>query len=202
VCKSSLWGSIAYFSWDYYLDASIAIAALQNGPWRPPFVKSIPVGKTRNGMQFSCAVPNTRNATGTKEVWVCNTDEYAGEVWLTSVCFILLTSSKALTRFKKRTARRCWRSTKLLYKICTKWKLEMGVYMAYCWKLCCSLGYLMVLYVTKGGPSPSVNFISFPESDVCLQLRLTLHDYCIGSCRRIFFMLLFLAPSGEEHVLD
>nr|CAB3222858.1 rho guanine nucleotide exchange factor 17-like [Phallusia mammillata] len=55
----------------------------QKGRWDPAFLKAIPVSKNRNGMQLSCSSANTDAYSGLKEVWVCNTDDYVGEI-----CFL------------------------------------------------------------------------------------------------------------------
>ncbi|XP_077984576.1 rho guanine nucleotide exchange factor 17-like [Glandiceps talaboti] len=49
----------------------------------PQFLNPIPISKTRSGMQFSCASPS--HPTGIeeqREVWVCNSDGYVGQVCL------------------------------------------------------------------------------------------------------------------------
>ncbi|XP_076799492.1 uncharacterized protein LOC143444218 isoform X2 [Clavelina lepadiformis] len=57
----------------------------QRGRLVPAFMKAIPISKTRNGMQFSCAASNVDTSPGTREVWVCNTDGYVGQI-----CFLTL----------------------------------------------------------------------------------------------------------------
>ncbi|XP_055853604.1 rho guanine nucleotide exchange factor 17 isoform X2 [Episyrphus balteatus] len=48
----------------------------------PEFVTSIPIVKTRAGLQFTCAEPTLREP---KEVWVCNSDGYVGQVCVMSL---------------------------------------------------------------------------------------------------------------------
>ena len=59
---------------------SICFLVLQKSQWGPSLLKVIPISKTRNGMQFSCAASNVDTQPGTKEVWVCNTDGHVGQV--------------------------------------------------------------------------------------------------------------------------
>lgn len=47
----------------------------------PEFISSVPIRKTRAGLQFTCASPTLG---GQKDVWVCNSDGYVGQV-MTSV---------------------------------------------------------------------------------------------------------------------
>uniref|UniRef100_H2Y6B2 DH domain-containing protein n=1 Tax=Ciona savignyi TaxID=51511 RepID=H2Y6B2_CIOSA len=57
----------------------------QKSRWDPAFMKAIPISKTRNGMQFSCSAPNVETSPGTREVWVCNTDGYVGQICFLSI---------------------------------------------------------------------------------------------------------------------
>lgn len=43
----------------------------------PEFIASVPIRKTRSGLQFTCAA-STLSAQ--KDVWVCNSDGYVGQV--------------------------------------------------------------------------------------------------------------------------
>lgn len=43
----------------------------------PEFIASVPIRKTRSGLQFTCAA-STLGAQ--KDVWVCNSDGYVGQV--------------------------------------------------------------------------------------------------------------------------
>lgn len=56
-------------------------AALDHQPI-PEFVASIPIRKTRAGLQFTCAA-STLGAQ--KDVWVCNSDGYVGQVCVLSL---------------------------------------------------------------------------------------------------------------------
>lgn len=47
----------------------------------PDFLNLIPIRKTRSGLQFTCAAPTLGlNAHKLKDVWVCNSDGYVGQV--------------------------------------------------------------------------------------------------------------------------
>ena len=55
---------------------------------RPPpeFINSIPIRKTRSGLQFSCASPTLGyNQFGFRDIWVCNSDGYVGQVCVLSL---------------------------------------------------------------------------------------------------------------------
>ncbi len=43
----------------------------------PEFLSSVPIRKTRAGLQFTCASPTLGVQ---KDVWVCNSDGYVGQV--------------------------------------------------------------------------------------------------------------------------
>ncbi|XP_054270541.1 rho guanine nucleotide exchange factor 17 isoform X2 [Macrosteles quadrilineatus] len=47
----------------------------------PEFVASVPIRKTRAGLQFTCAAP----LLGSRDVWVCNSDGYVGQVCVLSL---------------------------------------------------------------------------------------------------------------------
>lgn len=50
---------------------------------RPPpeFLSPLPIRKTRAGLQFTCAAPTvTWNSQYLRDVWVCNSDGYVGQV--------------------------------------------------------------------------------------------------------------------------
>uniref|UniRef100_A0A8D9BUD0 Rho guanine nucleotide exchange factor 17 n=1 Tax=Cacopsylla melanoneura TaxID=428564 RepID=A0A8D9BUD0_9HEMI len=47
----------------------------------PEFVTPVPIRKTRAGLQFTCASP----ALGQRDVWVCNSDGYVGQVCVLSL---------------------------------------------------------------------------------------------------------------------
>ena len=47
----------------------------------PDLLSLIPIRKTRAGLQFTCAVPTLGlNSHNLKDVWVCNSDGYVGQV--------------------------------------------------------------------------------------------------------------------------
>ncbi|XP_076358964.1 uncharacterized protein LOC143251577 [Tachypleus tridentatus] len=55
---------------------------------RPPpeFLYPVPIRKTRAGLQFTCAAPTLGlNHFGLKDVWVCNSDGYVGQVCILSL---------------------------------------------------------------------------------------------------------------------
>ena len=50
---------------------------------RPPpeFLSPLPIRKTRAGLQFTCAAPTVVwNSKHLRDVWVCNSDGYVGQV--------------------------------------------------------------------------------------------------------------------------
>ena len=52
----------------------------------PDLFSLIPIRKTRAGLQFTCAVPTLGlNSHNLKDVWVCNSDGYVGQVLLTII---------------------------------------------------------------------------------------------------------------------
>lgn len=48
----------------------------------PEFVVSVPIRKTRAGLQFTCASPTLGIQ---RDVWVCNSDGYVGQVCVLSL---------------------------------------------------------------------------------------------------------------------
>ncbi|KAK0162159.1 hypothetical protein PV327_008520 [Microctonus hyperodae] len=46
----------------------------------PEFIGPLPIQKTRAGLQFTCAAPTIINGQGPRDVWVCNSDGYVGQV--------------------------------------------------------------------------------------------------------------------------
>lgn len=48
----------------------------------PEFVNSIPIRKTRAGLQITCAAPTLGPQ---RDVWVCNSDGYVGQVCVMSL---------------------------------------------------------------------------------------------------------------------
>lgn len=57
------------------------VASLERHPV-PEFLISIPIRKTRAGLQFTCAAPTLGSQ---KDVWVCNSDGYVGQVCVLSL---------------------------------------------------------------------------------------------------------------------
>ena len=51
----------------------------------PEFIGSLPIRKTRAGLQFTCAAPTLSNDQFVKDVWVCNSDGYVGQVCVLSL---------------------------------------------------------------------------------------------------------------------
>ncbi|XP_058793844.1 uncharacterized protein LOC131665757 isoform X2 [Phymastichus coffea] len=51
----------------------------------PEFVGPLPIRKTRAGLQFTCAAPTLANGQGARDVWVCNSDGYVGQVCVLSL---------------------------------------------------------------------------------------------------------------------
>nr|XP_012147901.1 PREDICTED: uncharacterized protein R02F2.2 isoform X1 [Megachile rotundata] len=51
----------------------------------PEFVGPLPIRKTRAGLQFTCAAPTLVNGQGSRDVWVCNSDGYVGQVCVLSL---------------------------------------------------------------------------------------------------------------------
>lgn len=52
----------------------------------PEFIFSLPIRKTRAGLQFTCASPTLGpNQFGFKDVWICNSDGYVGQVCVLSM---------------------------------------------------------------------------------------------------------------------
>lgn len=49
----------------------------------PELLATVPIRKTRAGLQFTCAAP-TLSENG-KDVWVCNSDGYVGQVCVLSL---------------------------------------------------------------------------------------------------------------------
>nr|KAF7427605.1 hypothetical protein H0235_007299 [Vespula pensylvanica] len=51
----------------------------------PEFVCSLPIRKTRAGLQLTCAAPTLSNGQEPCDVWVCNSDGYVGQVCVLSL---------------------------------------------------------------------------------------------------------------------
>uniref|UniRef100_A0A6A7FTN7 Rho guanine nucleotide exchange factor 17 isoform X3 n=1 Tax=Hirondellea gigas TaxID=1518452 RepID=A0A6A7FTN7_9CRUS len=62
----------------------LAMSADRRPP--PEFVNALPIRKTRAGLQFTCAASTLGlNAQSLKDVWVCNSDGYVGQVCVLSL---------------------------------------------------------------------------------------------------------------------
>lgn len=72
----------SYFSTIHFADVS--------GDRRlsPEFLTSVPIRKTRAGLQFTCAAASYNQ----QDVWVCNSDGYVGQV-----CILSLNPEPAVT---------------------------------------------------------------------------------------------------------
>lgn len=52
----------------------------------PEFLMPVPIRKTRAGLQFTCAAPTlTSMSNAPRDVWVCNSDGYVGQVCVLSL---------------------------------------------------------------------------------------------------------------------
>lgn len=62
----------------------LALSADRRPP--PEFLYPLPIRKTRAGLQFTCAAPTLGlNGAGFRDVWVCNSDGYVGQVCVLSL---------------------------------------------------------------------------------------------------------------------
>uniref|UniRef100_A0A336MM28 CSON002879 protein n=1 Tax=Culicoides sonorensis TaxID=179676 RepID=A0A336MM28_CULSO len=65
-----------------FTDAKQKLATSVEKHPTPEFISSVPIRKTRAGLQFTCASPTLG---GQKDVWVCNSDGYVGQVCVLSL---------------------------------------------------------------------------------------------------------------------
>lgn len=65
-----------------FTEAKQKLAALIERFQVPSFIASVPIRKTRAGLQFTCAAPTLGPQ---KDVWVCNSDGYVGQVCVLSL---------------------------------------------------------------------------------------------------------------------
>ncbi|XP_032453905.1 uncharacterized protein LOC100123336 isoform X2 [Nasonia vitripennis] len=73
-------------SWEEsFNEAKQKLAASTDRRPVPEFVGPLPVRKTRAGLQFTCAAPTLANGQGARDVWVCNSDGYVGQVCVLSL---------------------------------------------------------------------------------------------------------------------
>lgn len=63
------------------VEAKVQLAASVDKRPPPEFLYPVPIRKTRAGLQFTCAACTIGyNSFGYKDVWVCNSDGYVGQV--------------------------------------------------------------------------------------------------------------------------
>lgn len=63
-------------------EAKFKLLESENRKPPPEFVNAIPVRKmTRSGLQFTCASATT-GSLGHRDIWVCNSDGFLGQVYL------------------------------------------------------------------------------------------------------------------------
>ncbi|XP_053211596.1 rho guanine nucleotide exchange factor 17-like isoform X5 [Panonychus citri] len=69
-------------TWESALtEAKKRLAMSSNQKLPPEFLLSLPIRKTRAGLQFTCASPTLRyNQYNLKDIWICNSDGYVGQV--------------------------------------------------------------------------------------------------------------------------
>lgn len=73
-------------SWEEsFTDAKQKLALSADRRPCPEFVGPLPVRKTRAGLQFTCAAPTVSNGQNPRDVWVCNSDGYVGQVCVLSL---------------------------------------------------------------------------------------------------------------------
>lgn len=74
-------------SWELAFNEAKQKLALSTDRRPPPeFLHPVPIRKTRAGLQFTCAVATLGlNAHGLRDVWVCNSDGYVGQVCVLSL---------------------------------------------------------------------------------------------------------------------
>lgn len=63
---------------ELFTDAKHKLAASVERQKAPIFLAPVPIRKTRAGLQFTCASPTSEDVQ--KDVWVCNSDGYVGQV--------------------------------------------------------------------------------------------------------------------------
>lgn len=72
-----------------FTDAKQKLAKAMERSLIPEFLVSVPIRKTRAGLQFTCASPTLGVQ---RDVWVCNSDGYVGQV-----CVLSLTPEPTVT---------------------------------------------------------------------------------------------------------
>ncbi|XP_043279981.1 uncharacterized protein [Venturia canescens] len=61
----------------------LAMSADRRPP--PEFIGPLPIRKTRAGLQFTCAAPTIATGQTPRDVWVCNSDGYVGQICVLSL---------------------------------------------------------------------------------------------------------------------
>lgn len=81
-------------SWEStFNDAKKRLSLTSDHRTKPEFLLSLPIRKTRAGLQISCASSTLGyNHFGFKDVWICNSDGYVGQV-----CVLSLHTSPTVT---------------------------------------------------------------------------------------------------------
>ncbi|XP_065577659.1 rho guanine nucleotide exchange factor 17-like isoform X2 [Artemia franciscana] len=59
------------------------LAEIAGSRSQPDFITALPIRKTRPGLQLRCATPTFQSSN--KEVWLCNSDSYVGQICLLSL---------------------------------------------------------------------------------------------------------------------
>uniref|UniRef100_A0A182J3E0 Uncharacterized protein n=1 Tax=Anopheles atroparvus TaxID=41427 RepID=A0A182J3E0_ANOAO len=67
---------------EFFAEAKQKLASSMERSQIPEFFVSVPIRKTRAGLQFTCASPTLGSQ---KDVWVCNSDGYVGQVCVLSL---------------------------------------------------------------------------------------------------------------------
>ncbi|XP_064553700.1 rho guanine nucleotide exchange factor 17 isoform X1 [Drosophila montana] len=67
---------------EVFIEAKLKLAATLERHPIPEFLTSIPIRKTRAGLQFTCAAATLSDK---RDVWVCNSDGYVGQVCIMSL---------------------------------------------------------------------------------------------------------------------
>ncbi|XP_033116116.1 rho guanine nucleotide exchange factor 17-like [Anneissia japonica] len=69
-----------------FTEAKLKLSSCSKDYFPPVFLYPIPISKTRSGMQFTCAAPSLGTMSNSlRDVWVCNSDGYVGQVCLLSM---------------------------------------------------------------------------------------------------------------------
>lgn len=75
-----------FFSSSFVCEYDVCLAISVDRRPSPEFLAPVPIRKTRAGLQFTCAAPTLSSASnGVRDVWVCNSDGYVGQVCVLSL---------------------------------------------------------------------------------------------------------------------